>query len=90
MVPRPTLDRLVIRRDPREEVSEGGVFIPDVAQRPSRTGEVLAVGEEVAATVTPGDVVVYGAYAGTELTVGEETYLLLDERDVLAVLEETP
>lgn len=90
---RPLHDKLLVRRAEAAEKSRGGIIIPDNAKEAPREGEVLSVGagairpdgtvRELAVRV--GDCVLFGAYAGTELTIEGEKYLLLAEGDVLAI-----
>ncbi|BBO24327.1 MAG: co-chaperone GroES [Armatimonadetes bacterium] len=91
----PLHDRIVVQSAPEEEKTAGGILLPDTAkERPSR-GTVLAVGpgkrldsgKLVSMEVKVGDVVLYGKYSGTEVTVGGEEYFILRQDDVLAVLE---
>lgn len=91
----PLADRVVVR--PLEETEEmrGGLYIPDTAKEKPQQGEIIAVGpgkvndagERVAMEVKEGDRVLYGKYSGTEVTLGDEQYLILRESDVLAVVQ---
>ncbi len=94
---RPLGDRVVIRPQPREEKTKGGIFLPDTAskERPMQ-GEVLAVGEgrlndngeRVPMNVKVGDHVVFAKYAGTEFKVEDEELLILPEKDILGIIQE--
>lgn len=90
---RPLGDRIVVKPGKEEEVTKGGILLPDSAKRKPREGEVLAVGpgkllengERAPVEVSVGDVVVYTEYGGTTVEIGEEEYVILDEGSVLAV-----
>jgi chaperonin GroES len=89
----PLGDRVVVKRAEAEKKTSGGIVLPDSATDKPQRGEVLAVGEghvknngaRVPLTVKPGDLVVFSSYAGDELKVGEESYLLMRESDILAI-----
>jgi len=88
----PLGDRVVIRPSKREEVSKGGIVIPDTAKEKPQEGEVVAVGpgkmtddgKRIAMDVRVGDIVVYARYAGTELKIDEEELVVVRESDILA------
>ena len=94
---RPLGDRVVIRPQPREEKTKGGIFLPDTAskERPMQ-GEVLAVGEgrlndngkRMPMHVKVGDHVVFAKYAGTEFKIEDEELLILPEKDILGIIQE--
>ncbi len=89
----PLGDRVVVKRAVAESKTAGGIVLPDSATDKPQRGEVLAVGEghvknngmHVALTVKPGNLVIFSSYAGDEFKVGDETYLLMRESDVLAI-----
>lgn len=90
----PLSDRAVIKPAPADEKVQGGIIIPDTAKEKPQKGEVVAVGpgkisdngEKIAMTVKVGDMVLYGKYSGTEVTVDNEDYLIVRESDILAVI----
>ncbi len=91
---KPLGDRVLIR--PLEEAEEmrGGLYIPDTAKEKPLQGEVLAVGpgriekgERVPMELTAGQKVLYAKYAGTEVRIGSDEYLIIKESDVLAIVE---
>jgi len=92
---RPLHDRVVIQRVEEEQTTPGGIVIPDTAKEKPHRGEVKAVGngklldngEVRPLDVKVGDVVLFGKYAGTEVTIGDEDYLIMREEDILAVIE---
>ncbi len=92
---RPLHDRVVIQRVEEEQTTAGGIVIPDTAKEKPYRGEVKAVGngkllengEVRPLDVKVGDVVLFGKYAGTEVTIGDEDYLILREEDILAVID---
>ncbi len=90
---KPLADRVIV--EPMEaETMKGGIIIPDTAKEKPQRGKIVAVGpgrvaedgKRVAPEVKKGDVVLYGKYLGTEVTVGDKDYLILREGDVLAIL----
>ncbi len=93
---RPLEDRIVVRPLEAEERTASGLVIPDTAKEKPQQGEVIAVGggkrseqtgELIPVDVKVGDKVVYSKYGGTEISVGGEDVLILNSRDVLAVLD---
>jgi chaperonin GroES len=86
-------DHILVKPGEAEEVTVSGIVLPDTARKKPREGEVLAVGpgklldngERAPIEVAVGDVVIYTQYGGTEVTVGDEEYVILDEGSVLAV-----
>jgi len=88
----PMADRLVVRPIEREEMTKGGIFLPDTAKEKPQEGEVLAVGPgrlsddgtRLAMDVSAGDIVIYAKYGGTEIKVEEEDLVILRESDILA------
>jgi chaperonin GroES len=90
----PLGDRVVLKRAEAEEKTAGGILLPDSAQGKPQRGEVIAVGdghvndkgERVPLTVKEGDRVIFSSYAGDEISVGDNTYLLMRESDILATL----
>lgn len=87
---KPLGDRVVIKPGVAEEVTVAGIIIPDSAKEKPLKGEVIAVGngtkdEEMILKV--GDEVLYGKYAGTEVELDGEKYLIMRQSDVLAVVE---
>jgi chaperonin GroES len=91
---KPLADRVVVKALEETEEMRGGLYIPDTAKEKPQQGEIVAVGpgrlsdkgERIAMEVSEGDRVLYGKYSGTEVTVDGETYLILRESDVLAVI----
>jgi chaperonin GroES len=86
---KPINDRVVVKPAPAEEKTKGGIIIPDTAKEKPQRGEVIAVGpgkEGNKLTVKNGDVVLYGKYAGQELSYEGEDYLIMREDDILVVL----
>ena len=91
---RPLQDRLLLRPSEGEEKTSGGIIIPDTAKEKPQEGTVIAAGKGkvrddgkvTALDVKVGDRVLYGKYAGSEVTVAGEKHVILREEDVLAVL----
>jgi len=87
----PLADRVAIRPLEETEQMRGGLYIPDTAKEKPQQGEVVAVGpgrvekgEKIALELKVGDRVLYGKYAGTEVTIDDENILIIKESDVLA------
>ncbi|CAN5475914.1 co-chaperone GroES [soil metagenome] len=91
----PLHDRVIVKAAKPEEVSKGGIIIPDTAKEKPMQGEVIAVGtgkQSEEGKVTPmavkvGDTVLYGKYAGTEVNVDGEEFLIMRESDIFAVVK---
>jgi chaperonin GroES len=91
----PLHDRLIVEAAAKEERTAGGIILPDTAQEKPAKGTVLAVGpgktldngKKAPVDVKVGDVVLYGKYSGTEVTVNGEDFVILRADDVLAVVE---
>lgn len=88
----PLADRIVIKPIEREEVTKGGIILPDTAKEKPQEGEVIAVGQgrlsedgkRIPIDVNVGDVVIYAKYGGTEIKVDDEELVILRESDILA------
>jgi len=91
---RPMDDRVVVQRLEAEEKTAGGIILPDNAKEKPQRGEVIAVGEgklldsgnRATPDVKKGDLVLFGKYSGTEVTVDGEDFLIMRESDILAKL----
>ena len=86
---KPLADRVIIESAVAEEKTAGGLYIPDSAQEKPQKGKVVAVGtgkKDEPLTVKVGDNVLYGKYAGTEITIDGKDYLIMKEADIFAVL----
>ncbi len=91
----PLHDRVLVRPAQPEEVTKGGIILPDTAKEKPMQGEVIAVGpgkigedgKTVAMQVAAGDKVLYGKYSGTELNVDGEDMLIMRETDIFAVVK---
>ena len=91
----PLNDKIVVKRLEAEEKTAGGIVLPDTAKEKPRQGKVLSVGEgkllesggRAAFQVKEGDRVLFSSYAGNEVNVDGEEYLILSEEDILAVVE---
>lgn len=91
---KPMGDRIVVQGVESESVTASGIIIPDTSKEKPQEGKVVAVGpgklldsgERVAPEVAVGDTVIYSKYSGTEFKIDGEEYLVLSERDVLAVV----
>ncbi|MFT2007704.1 co-chaperone GroES [Pontibacter sp. 13R65] len=91
---KPLADRVIVAPAAAEEKTKSGIIIPDTAKEKPQRGEVVAIGEgkvsEQGALMKPqvkvGDQVLYGKYAGTEISVEGSDYLIMRESDILAIL----
>ncbi len=92
---RPLGDKVIIKRVEAEDVTAGGIVLPDSAkEKPKRglikaigDGKLLDSGERAQLQVKKNDEVLFTSYAGTEVKVGGEEYIIMDESDILAVLD---
>lgn len=87
---RPINDRVLVKPAESEETTSGGIIIPDTAKEKPQRGTVIAVGpgkDGQAMTVKVDDVVLYGKYAGQEVSHRGEDYLIMKEDDVLLILD---
>lgn len=86
---KPLADRVVIEPKEAETQTASGIFIPDKAQEKPQQGKVVAAGpgkKDEPMELAVGDVVLYGKYAGTEVTLEGKKYLIVKQSDVLAIL----
>ena len=86
---KPLADRVVIEPLAAEEKTAGGIIIPDTAKEKPQRGTVVAVGpgkKDEPITVKVGDVVLYGEYAGTEISIDNKDYLIMRESDIVAII----
>jgi chaperonin GroES len=92
---RPLGDRVVIEPIPREDMTKSGIVLPDTAKEKPQEGKVIAVGpgktledgKREAIDVNPGDKVLYAKYAGTEFKLDGDEYLIVSQKDILAIVE---
>ncbi len=92
---RPLQDRIIVKRVEEETKTAGGLFIPETAKEKPQRGEIVAVGngkktedgKVLPLDVKAGDIVLFGKYAGTEVKVDGNDYLMMREDDILAVVE---
>lgn len=85
----PLADRVLVEPAAAEEKTSGGIIIPDTAKEKPQRGTVVAVGsgtKDQPMTVKVGDQVLYGKYAGTELSFEGKDYLIMRESDILAII----
>ena len=95
MALKPLGDRVVVEPIEQDEVTAGGIMLPDTAKEKPQEGKILAVGpgnrndagERVPLDVAVGDIVLYAKYAGTEIKLKGEKVLVLRESDILAIVE---
>jgi len=95
MAVKPLDDRVLVKQSEAEEVSAGGIVLPDTAKEKPQRGKVVAVGsgklldtgKRGKMSIRKGDEVFYGKFSGTEVKVDGEDYVILRESDVLAIIE---
>ena len=92
---KPLGDRVIVKPKEAEEVTKGGIFLPDTAKEKPQEGEVVAAGpgriaddgKKIAMELKAGDKVLYGKYSGTEIKVDDVEYLIMRESDVYAIIQ---
>jgi chaperonin GroES len=92
---RPLQDRILVQRVEEETTTKGGIIIPDTAKEKPAEGKVVAVGngkmgddgKRIALEIKEGDRILFGKYAGTEVKIEGEEYLIMREDDVLGVID---
>jgi len=90
----PLADRVLVKRLEAQQKTKGGIILPDSAQEKPKEGEIIAVGEgkandkgeRTSLTVKAGDKVIFTSYAGTEIKIDDEEYLIMKEDDILAII----
>jgi len=86
---KPLADRVIVKQADAEEKTSSGIIIPDTAKEKPQKGEVIAVGpgkKDEPTSLKSGDKILYGKYAGTEITIDGEEYLIMRESDILGVI----
>ena len=91
---RPLGDRVILQRAEAEEKTAGGILLPESAKDKPKEGKIVAVGDgkildngdRLSMNVKTGDRVLFSSYAGTEVKVGGEEYLIMGESDILAII----
>ncbi|MBQ9886158.1 MAG: co-chaperone GroES [Lachnospiraceae bacterium] len=90
----PLGDRVVLKQLVAEETTKSGIVLPGTAQEKPQQAEVIAVGpggmvdgKEVTMSVKTGDKVIYSKYAGTEVKLDDEEYIIVKQNDILAIVE---
>ena len=91
---KPLADRVVVEAAPAEEMSSGGIILPDTAQEKPQIGSIVATGpgkssdsgDLIKMSLKKGDKVLYGKYSGTEISLNGDDVLIMRESDILATL----
>lgn len=86
---KPLADRVLVEPAAAEEKTTSGIYIPDTAKEKPQRGVIVAVGngkKDEPLTVKSGDVVLYGKYSGTEISLEGKDYLIMRESDILAII----
>lgn len=91
---KPLSDRVLVQPEEAEEKTDSGIIIPDTAKEKPQQGKIVAVGPgkvengtKIDMSVSEGDTVLYGKYAGTELTLDGEEYMIMRESDILGIVD---
>ncbi len=92
---RPLADKVIVQRVEAEDVTAGGIVLPDSAKEKPRRGKVIAVGDgkmlddgqRAPVSVKKGQEVLFTSYAGTEVKIDGKEYLIMDESDIMAIIE---
>jgi chaperonin GroES len=92
---RPIGDKIIVEPEKEEEKTKSGIVLPDTAKEKPQKGKVIAVGpgkvldngQRSPMEVKVGDTVIYSKYAGTEVKIEDKEYLILSDRDILAIIE---
>jgi chaperonin GroES len=91
---KPLSDRVLVQPEAAEEKTASGIIIPDTAKEKPQQGKIVAVGPgkvengtKIDMSVKEGDTVLYGKYAGTEITLDGEEYMIMRESDILGVVD---
>jgi|APSaa5957512622_1039677.scaffolds.fasta_scaffold15625_2 chaperonin GroES len=92
---RPLYDKIIVKRFEAQEKTDSGIIIPDTAKEKPYEGEIIAVGKGtvkedgtlVPLEVKKGDLIIFGKYAGTEIKLDGEDYLMMQESDVFGIVE---
>jgi chaperonin GroES len=91
----PLADRVIVKPQEAEEVTKGGIILPDTAKEKPMQGDIVAIGNgkvaddgtKVDLTVKVGDKVLYGKYSGTEVTIDGNEYLIMRESDIFGIVK---
>jgi len=92
---KPIGDKIIVEPEKEEEKTKSGIVLPDTAKEKPQKGKVIAVGpgkildngQRSPMEIKEGDIVIYSKYAGTEIKIEDKEYLIVSDRDILAVLE---
>ncbi len=95
MTIKPLGDHIIVKRIEEKEQVKGGIIIPDTAKEKPQQGEIIAVGpgklldngQRVSLELKKGDIVVFGKYAGNEIKIDDQEYLIMREDDVYGIIE---
>ena len=83
----PLGDRLVIKQVVAEETTKSGIVLPGQAKEKPQEAKVVAIGKDVSSEIKEGDTVIYSKYAGNNVKLDEEEYIIVKEEDILAVVK---
>jgi len=93
---RPLGDKVIVQREEAEAVTAGGIVLPDAAQEKPQRGKVVSIGNgrllddgsRSKMQLKKGDKVLFSSYAGSEIKISDKEYLIMDESDVMAIIED--
>ena len=88
---KPLADRIIVQPDPPEELTEGGLLIPEKAREKPLRGTIVAIGtgtNDEMMVLKNGQRILFGKFSGVPITVGDEEFLIMKQSDALALLEE--
>ena len=94
---KPLADRVVVKALEMDEVTKGGIIIPDNAKEKPMQGEVIEIGpgrttedgKKIGMEVKKGDKILYGKYSGTEVSIDRDEYLIMRESDIFAIIQDS-
>lgn len=92
---RPLADKVLVQRLDAESVTSGGIVLPESAKEKPQRGKIVSVGEGEAlkdgtrrkVQVKKGDEVLFSSYSGTEIKIGDKEYMIMDESEIMAIVE---
>ena len=92
---KPLDDRILVKQSEAEETTAGGIVLPDTAKEKPQEGKVISVGtgqrlksgKIVSPSVKKGDIILFSKYSGNEVKIDDEEYLIISEKDILAIIK---
>jgi chaperonin GroES len=84
---KPLFKNILVKNTENEKQTASGIIIPDKAQKESQIAEVLAVGDDKDVTIKKGDKIIYKKWGGNEIEVDREKFIVIEEKDILAIIQ---